>query len=117
MATRKSTAAAAPPAAPAGPSLGQTIDIVAKDKGIDRAVFVEAIQSAILSAARKHLGATRELVARFNDKTGEVDLFQYMSVCDVVTDPEREISLDEAKTAGLEAELGEQLAFPVYYRP
>jgi N utilization substance protein A len=116
MATRKSTAAAAP-AAPAGPSLGQTIDIVAKDKGIDRAVFVEAVQTAILSAARKHLGATRELVARFNDKTGEVDLFQYMTVSDVVTDPEREISLEEARAVGLEAEVGEQLAFPVYYRP
>ena len=43
MATRKSSAAATPPPAPAGPSLGQTIDIVAKDKGIDRAVFMEAI--------------------------------------------------------------------------
>jgi N utilization substance protein A len=116
MATRKSTAAAAP-AQPAGPSLGQTIDIVAKDKGIDRNVFIEAIQTAILSAARKHLGPTRELIARYNDKAGEVDLFQYMTVSDVVTDPEREISLDDAKRVGLEAEVGEQLAFPVYYRP
>ncbi len=116
MATRKSTAAAAP-AQPAGPSLGQTIDIAAKDKGIDRAVFIEAIQTAILSAARKQLGPTRELIARFNDKTGEVDLFQYMTISDVVTDPEREVSLEDAKKVGLEAEVGEQLAFPVYYRP
>ena len=116
MATRKSTAVVAP-AQPAGPSLGQTIDIVAKDKGIERAVFIEAIQTAILSAARKHLGPTRELVARFNEKTGEVDLFQYMTIIDVVTDPEREMSLEDAKRVGLEAEVGEQLAFPVYYRP
>src|SRR4051812_730214 len=116
MATRKSTAVVAPPP-PAGPSLGQTIDIVAKDKGIERAVFVEAVQTAILSAARKHLGATRELNTRFNEKTGEVDLFQYMTVVDVVVDPEREISSEEAKTAGLDAEVGEQLAFPVHYRP
>jgi len=116
MATKK-TAPAAEPAAPAGPSLGQTIDAVAKDKGIDRAVFVEAVQSAILSAARKHLGATRELNARYNEKNGEVDLLQYMTVVDVVTQPEREISLDEARSVGLEAEIGEQLAFPVYYRP
>ena len=65
MATRKSTAAAAPAQA-AGPSLGQTIDIVAKDKGIERAVFIEAIQTAILSAARKHLGPTRELVVQID---------------------------------------------------
>lgn len=116
MATRKSTAAAAP-ATPAGPSLGQTIDIVAKDKGIDRNVLIEAVQSAILSAARKHLGATRELVATFNPKTGEVDLFQYMTVVDTVTQPETEISVEEARAAGLDAEVGEQLAFPIYYRP
>ncbi len=116
MATRKSTAAAVP-AQSAGPTLGQTIDIVAKDKGIERAVLVDTLQSAILSAARKHLGATRELVARFNEKTGEVDLLQYMTVIDVVTQPETEISIEEARAVGLEAEVGEQLAFPIYYRP
>jgi N utilization substance protein A len=115
MATRKS-AAAAQPAAPAEPSLGVTIDKVAKDKGIERAVFVDAIRTAILSAARKLLGPTRELVARFNEKTGEVDLFQYMTIVDVVTNDETEISSEDAKKVGLEAELGEQLAFPVFYR-
>jgi len=115
MATRKS-AAAATPAAPAEPSLGVTIDKVAKDKGIDRAVFVDAIRTAILSAARKLLGPTRELVARFNEKTGEVDLFQYMTIVDVVTNDETEISSEDAKRVGLDAEVGEQLAFPVFYR-
>jgi N utilization substance protein A len=116
MATRKTTAAAQP-AAPAEPSLGVTIDKVAKDKGIERAVFVDAIRTAILSAARKLLGPTRELIARFNEKTGEVDLFQYMTIVDVVTSDELEISLEDARRVGLEAEVGEQLAFPVFYRP
>jgi N utilization substance protein A len=115
MATRKS-AAAAQPAAPAEPSLGVTIEKVAKDKGIDRAVFVDAIRTAILSAARKLLGPTRELIARFNEKTGEVDLFQYMTIVDAVTNPETEICLEDARKVGLDAEEGEQLAFPVFYR-
>jgi N utilization substance protein A len=93
-----------------------TIDKVAKDKGIDRAVFVDAIRTAILSAARKLLGPTRELVARFNEKTGEVDLFQYMTIVDVVTNDETEISIEDARRVGLDAEVGEQLAFPVFYR-
>jgi N utilization substance protein A len=115
MATRKS-AAAAQPAAPAEPSLGVTIDRVAKDKGIERAVFVDAMRTAILSAARKLLGPARELMARFNEKTGEVELFQYMTIVDAVTNPETEISLTDARSVGLDAEEGEQLAFPVYYR-
>ena len=115
MATRKS-AAAAQPAAPAEPSLGVTIDRVAKDKGIERAVFVDAMRTAILSAARKLLGPARELMARFNEKTGEVDLFQYMTIVEAVTNAETEISLTDARSVGLDAEEGEQLAFPVYYR-
>jgi N utilization substance protein A len=115
MATRKS-AAAAQPAAPAEPSLSVTIDRVAKDKGIDRAVFVDAMRTAILSAARKLLGPARELMARFNERTGEVDLFQYMTIVDSVTNPETEISLTDARSVGLDADEGEQVAFPVYYR-
>ncbi len=115
MAIKKSAAAPAP-AALAEPSLGSTIEKVAKDKGIDRMVFVDAIRSAILSAARKLLGPDRELMVRYNEKTSEIDLFQYMTIVDVVTNPETEISLEDATRLKLAAEAGEQLAFPVYYR-
>lgn len=115
MATKKTAVAAAPAATPE-PSLGTTIEKVAKDKGIDRMVFVEAIRSAILSAARKLLGPDRELMVRYNEKTSEIDLFQYMTIVDVVTNPETEISMEDATRLKLSAEVGEQLAFPVYYR-
>jgi N utilization substance protein A len=116
MASKASTAVTAP-APSAGPNLAQTLDIVAKDKGIDRQVLVQTLESAILSAARKHLGGARELVARFNEKDGGVDLFQRMTVVDVVTQPEQELSVEDARRVGLDAEVGEQLAFQVYYRP
>lgn len=105
------------PPAPAGPNLSQTLDIVAKDKGIDRTRLVKTLEAAILSAARKHLGGTRELDARFNEREGGVDLFQIMRVVDVVTQPEQEIPLDLAQKFGLADEAGEQLAFQVFYRP
>ncbi len=105
------------PAAPAGPNLSQTLDIVAKDKGIDRTRLVKTLEAAILSAARKHLGGTRELDARYNERAGGVDLFQVMRVVDVVTQPEQEISLETAQKFNLADEVGEQLAFEVYYRP
>jgi len=106
-----------PPAAPPGPNLSQTLDIVAKDKGIDRQRLVKTLESAILSAARKHLGGTRELDARFNERDGGVDLFQIMRVADPVTNPEQEISLELAQRFGLAEEAGEQLAFQVFYLP
>lgn len=102
--------------AQSGPNLSQTLDIVAKDKGIDRQRLVKTLESAILSAARKHLGGERDLDARFNEKDGGVDLFQLMVVVDVVTNPEQEISFEDANRLGLDAELGEKLAFQVFYR-
>ena len=73
-------------------TLLQAIEMVAKDKGIDKTRLVKTIEEAILKAAQSVFGANRELEARFNEDTGQVDLFQYMTVVDDVSDDEREIS-------------------------
>jgi len=102
---------------PGGEGLGQILDVVSKEKGIDRKVLVETIEAAIHKAAQSVFGPTRELEARFNEETGQVDLFQYMTVVETVTDPEREISFQDAQRYGLDAELGEELGFQVFWRP
>jgi transcription termination/antitermination protein NusA len=98
-------------------NLGFILEQVAKEKGIERKVLVDTIEAAILKAAQSAFGPTRELEARFNEDGGQVDLFQYMTVVESVAEPEREIALDEAKRRGLEAELGEELGFQVFWRP
>jgi transcription termination/antitermination protein NusA len=104
--------------APAGDmSLLQAIEMVAKDKGIDKSRLVKTVEESILKAAQSAFGANRELEARFNEQTGQVDLFQYMTVVDDVSDDEREISLEDAVKCGLEAELGEELGFQIFWHP
>jgi N utilization substance protein A len=98
-------------------SLLEAIEMVAKDKGIDKARLIKTVEEAILKAAQSAFGATRELEARFNEETGQVDLFQYMTVVDDPADDDREISLEEAQQAGLEAELGEELGFQIFWHP
>src|SRR5690606_8776072 len=98
-------------------SLRAVIEQVSQEKGIDPKILVEATEQAILTAAKRTFGMDRELEARFNADTGWVDLFQYMTVVEEVDDDEREITLDDAKKYGLEAELGEELGFQVFYRP
>src|SRR5271163_1330210 len=96
-------------------TLLQAIEMVAKDKGIDKTRLVKTVEEAILKAAQSAFGPTRELEARFNEDTGQVDLFQYMTVVDDPSDEDREIGLDEARAAGLEAELGEELGFQIFW--
>jgi N utilization substance protein A len=98
-------------------NLGFILEQVAKEKGIDKKILVDTIEAAILKAAQSAFGPTRELEARFSEETGQVDLFQYMTVVEKVAEPEREIAFDDAKRRGLEAELGEELGFQVFWRP
>jgi N utilization substance protein A len=93
------------------------IEMVAREKGLDRQVLVETIEAAILKAAQAAFGPTREMEARLNEESGTVDLFQYMTVVEEVEDPENQLSVDEAQKAGLEADIGEELGFQVFWHP
>src|SRR6188472_265186 len=104
-------------AAGLGMDLGTIVEQVAQEKGIDKKVLIETMEAAILKAAQAAFGPTRELEARFNEDSGNIDLFQYMTVVENVTLPEREINVDIAKKHGLEAEVGEELGFQVFWHP
>jgi len=97
--------------------LGSIVEQVAQEKGIDKQILIETMEAAILKAAQAAFGPTRELEARFNPDTGQIDLFQYMTVVEEVEEPEREIAMDDARTHGLEAEIGEELGFQVFWHP
>jgi transcription termination/antitermination protein NusA len=98
-------------------NLLQAIEMVAKDKGIDKTRLIKTVEEAILKAAQSVFGPTRELEARFNEDSGQIDLFQYMTVVEDPSDEEREIALEDAQKAGLEAELGEELGFQIFWHP
>ena len=98
-------------------NLLQAIDMVAKDKGIDKTRLIKTVEEAILKAAQSAFGPTRELEARFNEDSGQVDLFQYMTVVEDVGDDDREIAVEDAQRLGLEAELGEELGFQIFWHP
>src|SRR5215472_15980114 len=104
---------------PTSPDLNllQAIEMVAKDKGIDKARLIKTVEEAILKAAQSAFGATPELEARFNEQSGQVDLFQYMTVVDDVSDDDREIALEDAQKVGLQVELGEELGFQIFWHP
>jgi transcription termination/antitermination protein NusA len=97
--------------------LGSIVEQVAQEKGIDKKILIETMEAAILKAAQAAFGPTRELEARYNEDTGNIDLFQYMTVVEEVTEPERQISIQAAQKHGLDAEVGEELGFQVFWHP
>ncbi|RLB60257.1 MAG: transcription termination factor NusA [Deltaproteobacteria bacterium] len=92
------------------------LEEVAKEKGIEKSALIETIEAAILKAAQNTFGPNRELEAQYKAETGHVELYQFMIVVDEVEDPEREIQVDDATRLGLQAELGEELGFQIFWR-
>jgi len=89
--------------------LKRIIDQVSKEKGLDKQILIEAIEEAIKSAVKKRFGPKLELEVNFNDITGELEVYQYRTVVEKVTDSDTEISLDEARELDPESELGDRL--------
>jgi len=93
----------------------EIIDLVSREKGISRAVFIEALEEAILKAAKKVFGEKRTLEAAFNEEVGQVELYQYMTVVEEIDDPMTQISTEEAEMVDSEAQPGDELGFQIFY--
>jgi N utilization substance protein A len=92
------------------PELKRLIEQMGKDKGIEKKIIIEALESAMLTAARKKLGAKVELEAHYNEEAGDLEVFQFKTVVEKVLDPETQISLQQArKELDEEAQPGDSL--------
>ena len=93
--------------------LQQTIETLAKEKGIEPDVVITAIEDAVLTASRKFYKSTEDLRTKFNHDTGQVELYSVRKIVEEVTDPLTEISLAEAQELyGDEAEVDMEIEFP-----
>src|SRR5207237_10867395 len=77
--------------------LQQTIEALAKEKGIEPDVVISAIEEAVATASRKYYKTNENLKTRFNTETGQVDLFALKTVVEEVTNSATEIGLNEAR--------------------
>ncbi len=84
-----------------------------RDKGIKREVLLEAINNAVLQAARKSVGPARDLRVDFDPKTGEMKAFAKLTVVEKVQSKHDEIRFELAKKFKADVQLGEELEVPV----
>jgi len=104
-------------------NLNLILDQVAKDKGIERGTLVAILEEAIAMAAKKHFGIERNLKAHYDDEKGQIDVFQVLTIVDDPTpeipipDPVNMIPTSTAREKGIEVDVGDELDFPIYYRP
>ncbi len=78
--------------------LKRAIEVISKEKGIERELVIEAIEEAMEAAARKTYGMELNLEAKYNPEIGHVEVFQIKTVVAEVDDDDAEIGLGKART-------------------
>jgi N utilization substance protein A len=92
-------------------TLYDSIEMLSREKGIDTQIVLDAVKDAILVAARKYYKTTEDMVAELNEKTGQIDVYSVKKAVEVVTDPGKEITLEEARRVDPNAELETEVRF------
>ncbi len=89
------------------------LDFFERDKGIKREVLLEAMNTALLTAARKAVGPARDLRVEFDEKSGSFKTVAKLIVVEKVVNKHDEISLTEALKIKANAQLEEEIDVPV----
>ncbi|MFQ5816717.1 MAG: transcription termination factor NusA [Terriglobia bacterium] len=92
--------------------LAQTIEQLSREKGIDPAIVVAALEDAMVVAVRKYYQTQEELQAQFDRETGSVCVYALRTAVDQVADPDKELALAEARRYDSKVELGGQVRIP-----
>lgn len=91
-------------------NLNTILNQIGKDKGIDRTILIEAVESAMLSAARKHFGHNLNLETQFSEDSGEIEVIAFKTVVEKVEDEATQISLADARAEfDAEAIIGDEI--------
>lgn len=85
------------------------LDELEKTKGIKKEFFIETLESALVAAYKKNFGESKLVEVRLNPDKNTIKVYAYKTVRNEVTDPETEISLEEAKLIKKSYKEGDQV--------
>jgi N utilization substance protein A len=93
--------------------LTEVLEQIGKGRKIDKKILIETLEKALSYASKKILGVHYEIKVSFDEDTGQFRAFYTKSVVEKVTNPDYEISKEDAKKAGFDKEIGEKVEFPL----
>lgn len=99
-------------------SIGQSIEALVTEQGIDRDLVIEAMKEAVKAAARKqfksHDKTGESIQVDWNNEEGAIEISAQKVVVQEVENDQTELSLEEAQElAGDEVEIGDMLLIPL----
>ncbi|MDD5657173.1 MAG: transcription termination factor NusA, partial [Elusimicrobia bacterium] len=88
------------------------LEQIEREKGIRKDDILKMIEGAVVSSLRKHVGKNAVIEASIDPDTAEFKAAVVKKAVETVADPEREVTLAEARRYKKDAVLGEDLRLP-----
>ena len=73
------------------------LDLLEKEKKINKEFFISELESALTSAYKKYFKEARSATVKLNPEKNTIKILAYKTVVEEVEDPDKEISLEDAK--------------------
>ena len=89
--------------------LMSVIDQIGREKGIEKEKVLAALESALLTAAKKRFGQGDNIQVDIDTDTGEISIVSKKTIAETVVDAKMEISLEDARKIDEEAEMGDEI--------
>ncbi|MCU0648351.1 MAG: transcription termination factor NusA [Gemmatimonadaceae bacterium] len=86
---------------------------LSSSKQLDKSELYDLLKDGILAALAKKYGPNVEAEVEIDDQKGAIKIIRLQTVVDEVTDPSREISVEEARYEDPEFEVGDVLEKPI----
>lgn len=93
--------------------LMKALQLIEKERGIDREEIFQAIENSLMSACKKNFGTSQNIKVSMDRETGEINVYAQKEVTEDVYDAFLEISLEDAKEINPNYEYGDIVDIPV----
>ncbi len=92
--------------------LAQTIEQISREKGIEPQLIQEALEDAMVAAARRFFKTEEDLQSRYDPESGTIEVFAVKRIVEEVEDDETEMALSEALEVDETFVVGEYIEIP-----
>lgn len=89
--------------------LKKIVESLSKEKGLSKEIVISALIEGIKIAAKKKFGNAAAIEVKYDEESGEIEIYRFREVVDKVSDPVKEISLEEAQTLSPNVSIGDMI--------
>lgn len=88
----------------------EALELFERERKVKKEVFIEALETALTSAYKKNYGEAKSAIVKLDPEKHTIKIFSYKTVVEEVVDPDKEISLEDAKQIKSSYKVGDMVS-------